>query len=129
MTKIPPTIFLAEDEDFVAKAYIFFLKKEEFNVVSVKKGDEVVLRILELQPKPDIILMDLVMPGVDGFENLKILKSNEQTKNIPVLVISNLSQQSEIDRCMKLGAVDYVIKSNSSAQDLIEKIKTILNCK
>lgn len=123
MKTITPSIFLAEDEDLVAKAYLFFFKREGFNVSYTKDGSQVVPCILSMSPPPDIILLDIVMPGVGGVENLQVLKSRKETKNIPIIVISNLSQQTEIDRCIKLGAVDYVIKSNTSAKELIDKIK------
>lgn len=74
----------------------------------------------------DIILLDIVLPGIDGFTFLAELKTNQNWKNIPVIIMSNLGQQEEIDRGMSGGAVDYIVKAHTNPQEIVEKIDAIL---
>ncbi len=73
--------------------------------------------------KPDIILLDLIMPIMNGFEVLEQIKKKKLVKDIPVIVVSNLAQDSEREECLRLGATDYLIKSDFLMKDVIEKIK------
>ncbi len=116
------TILLVEDDKFVSKAYSFFLKKEGYNVLYASDGEEG-LKILK-KSKPDLILLDLIMPGMNGFEMLKALKSKKVTREIPVIIVSNLGQESDIQACKKLGAADYLIKADLYMKDVLIKIKT-----
>lgn len=79
--------------------------------------------------KPDIILTDLVLPGIDGFEMLRLLKENEDLRDIPVMVLSNLGEKKDIDRAISLGAVDFMVKSNHSLKEVTERVKHILASK
>jgi len=117
-------ILVVEDDKFLASAYRLKLTKAGFAPVIAGDGNEA----LELVKKelPDCILLDLVMPGKDGFTVLEELKKDERTKRIPVIVASNLGQKEDTDRAMKLGAVEFVIKSNMSLEELINKIKALL---
>ncbi|HDQ88818.1 MAG TPA: response regulator [candidate division WWE3 bacterium] len=117
-------IIIAEDDKFLANAYRLKLEKEGFEIEIVANGKELIAKIPEF--KPNIILLDLLMPLMDGFEALEILKSDKNTKNIPVLIMSNLGQQSDIDKGKELGAKDYIIKSNISLKKVIEKIEGLL---
>ncbi len=116
------TILLVEDDKFVSKAYSFFLKKEGYNVLYAADGEEG-LKILK-GSKPDLILLDLIMPGMNGFEMLKALKSKKVTREIPVIIVSNLGQESDIQECKRLGAADYLIKADLYMKDVLVKIKT-----
>ena len=73
--------------------------------------------------EPDMVLLDLIMPEKNGFEVLEEMKKDKALKNIPVIVLSNLGQESDVDQGKKLGAVDYLIKSNVSIKEVIEVIK------
>ncbi len=73
--------------------------------------------------KPDLIMMDLIMPVMDGFDAIKLLKQDERTKNIPIIILSNLGQRDEVEKGLALGAVDYFVKIHYTPSDLIEKIK------
>ena len=75
---------------------------------------------------PDLILLDLNLPEMDGFEVLGHLKENDDTKNIPVLVLTNFAQKEHIDRCLNLGAEDYLIKAHFVPSEVVSKIKDIL---
>lgn len=117
-------ILIAEDDKFLANAYRIKLEKEGFAISIVENGQELLDLVTKL--KPDIILLDLLMPVMDGFEALEKLKAGENTKKIPILITSNLGQQSDLDKGLALGADDYIIKSNISLKEVIEKIKKLI---
>ena len=120
MTKI----LVAEDDKLLANAYKVKLTREGYEVLSVADGDELVANIEKFDP--DIIVLDLIMPKTDGFMILDYLKTSERWKNVPVLVSSNLSQSEDIVRVTKLGADDYIVKTDLSMKVLGEKIKALL---
>ena len=120
MTKI----LVAEDDKLLATAYKVKLTREGYEVLSVADGDELVANIEKFDP--DIIVLDLIMPKTDGFMILDYLKKSERWKNVPVLVSSNLSQSEDIVRVTKLGADDYIVKTDLSMKVLGEKIKALL---
>ena len=117
-------IFIAEDDQFFSNAYRVKLTKDGFDVKLVADGQEL-LNLLKTE-KPDIIILDLLMPVKDGFETLKEIKTDPSLKNIPVIIASNLGQKNDIDQGLSLGAVDYIIKSDLSLEDLVAKIRTLL---
>ena len=117
-------IFIAEDDQFLSNAYRVKLTKDGFDVKLVADGQEL-LNLLKTE-KPDIIILDLLMPVKDGFETLKEIKTDPSLKNIPVIIASNLGQKNDIDQGLSLGAVDYIIKSDLSLEDLVAKIRTLL---
>lgn len=120
-------ILIAEDDTFLANAYKIRLLKAGFDIKIAGDGSEL-LDILN-DFTPDIILLDLVMPKMDGFSALHKIKENEDVKNIPVLITSNLGQAEDIKRGMSMGATDYIVKSDLSLEDLVEKINRILSLK
>ena len=73
--------------------------------------------------RPDLVLLDLIMPGKNGFEVLEEMKADKDLKNIPVIILSNLGQESDVDKGKSLGAEDYLIKSDISMKEVIETIK------
>jgi len=81
---------------------------------------------LALKEIPSIILLDIMMPKMDGFAVLTELKKNETTKNIPVLMLSNLGQQSDIDKGQAMGAKDYIVKASMTPTQIVEKAKSYL---
>ncbi len=116
-------ILIAEDDKFLANAYRIKLEKEGYEILIVENGEELLDQIESF--KPDTILLDLVMPKMDGFEALEKLKENKSTKKIPVLITSNLGQQSDQNRSMELGADGYIIKSNVTLKEVIKQIKEL----
>ncbi len=121
------TILLAEDDKFISRAYTDGLGRVGFNVIPAADGNETIAKARE--SKPDLILLDLIMPMKNGFEALEELKGDKELKAIPVIVLSNLGQETDIEQARKLGAVDYMIKANFSLQEVIDKIKTYLDPK
>lgn len=118
------TILVAEDDSFYSNIYKFKLNKEGFTVQTATNGDEVLN--LAKEHKPDLILLDLIMPIKDGFETLKELKNDPGLKDIKVIVISNLGQDEDITRTKALGAQDYLVKANMSIQEMMDKVKSYL---
>lgn len=114
-------ILVAEDDPFYARIYHFKLKKEGYEVVVVGDGEELLKKARER--RPDIILTDLVMPVMNGFEVLVELSKDSVLKDVPVIVFSSLGQEGDIERAKKFGADDYFIKTDVSIHELVEKVK------
>ncbi len=117
-------IVLADDEQFIAVAYNDGLTRAGFEVTVAHDGEEAFAKIKEV--KPDIILLDLIMPKKDGFTVLKEVKAIPELANIPVLILSNLSQATDDNEAKKLGATDFMVKAEISLQDLIERVNKVL---
>jgi CheY-like chemotaxis protein len=118
------SILIAEDDKFLSSVYRLKFSKKGFTVYIALDGQDAI-NILSTT-RPDIILLDLVMPVKDGFSVLSELKSNEQFNTIPVIITSNLSQKEDIDKAKGLGAIDFVVKSDVSLDDLVKKVQKIL---
>lgn len=117
-------ILIVEDDDFLLQMYAAKLELENFTVYSATTGTQG-LKIAQKE-SPDLILLDLNLPEMDGFTVLKYLKDDQANKDIPVLVLTNFSQKENIDRCLDLGAEDYLIKAHFVPSEVIAKIKNIL---
>jgi len=117
-------LLIAEDDQFYANLYKTKLEKEGFSVVISTNGSET-MKLIE-ENKPNLIILDIVMPELDGFEVLKQLKEKPDFKNVPVIVLSNLGQQEDIDRALSLGAFRYIVKSNVSIHDMVESVEEAL---
>lgn len=115
------TILFIEDEAHFQKLVGQELEKQNFQVLSALNGEIGLKKALE--NKPDLILLDLVLPKKDGFEVLKELKDADLTKNIPVIVLTNLESTQNIQRALDLGAASYLIKANYQLEEVINKIK------
>lgn len=117
-------ILLIEDDPFLLNMYATKFELEGFEIFSADDGE----RALKAANKdrPDIILLDVLLPKMDGFEVLKELKKNEETKAVPVILLTNLSQRDDVEKGMALGAVDYLIKAHFMPTEVVEKIKKIL---
>ena len=118
-------ILVVEDDKYLSGAYVTKLTKIGFDVRLAMNGVEALKMLDEFMP--DLILLDLVMPRKDGFDTLTDIRANPKWKHIPVIVASNLGQQDDIDRVMKLGAQDYVLKSEMTVDDFIRKVKMVLH--
>lgn len=118
------TVLIIEDDRALVKALEYGLKDKGLEVKAYFYGDGAYEKVLEI--KPDLILLDLVLPGVHGFEILKAIKSGEITKDIPVIVATNLGEDSDKKRSMELGADDFIVKAQIDLEKIFEKIKKIL---
>lgn len=115
-------VLIVEDEEILAKVLEEKFKDEKFEVRIAIDGEVVLAEAKSF--KPDIIVLDLILPKKDGFEVLKELKSNAILKQIPVVVLSNLGQDEEIKKVLSLGAVDYFVKTQHPIKEVVEKIKS-----
>ncbi|QQR77571.1 MAG: response regulator [Candidatus Moraniibacteriota bacterium] len=117
-------LLVAEDDQFYANLYRTKLEKEGFGVVTAANGKET-LELLK-QHSPNLIILDLVMPEMDGFEVLKKIKEEKNLRDVPVIILSNLGQQEDIDRAQALGVFKYIVKSNVSIHQMVESVEEAL---
>lgn len=119
-------IVLAEDDAYLSKAYKDGLGRAGFDVIVVTDGEEAIKMIKS--EMPDLVLLDLVMPVKKGLDVLREMRADDTVKDIPVLVFSNLSQETEIIEAKNLGAVGYLVKSDlSMMEEVIGKIRSVLD--
>jgi len=118
-------LLVVEDDEFLVKMYESGLIKEGFEVSTAGNGEEGLAKAGEAN-NPDLILLDLIMPKMDGFTCLAKLKENALTKRIPVVILSNLGQDSDIKRGLEMGAEDYLIKTDFTVKQVGEKVRKIL---
>ena len=117
-------ILLIEDDEFLVRMYESKLSMEDFAVATALNGEQG-LKLVQKQ-KPDVILLDIMMPTMDGWEVLKALNARKETKNIPVILLTNLGQKDEVEKGLALGAVDYLIKAHFTPAEVVEKIKKVI---
>lgn len=120
-------ILLVEDDFFLADIYQTKLSVENYDVLVGQDGMEGLT--LAQENVPDLILLDIMLPKMDGLEVLKKLKDDDRTKDIPVILLSNLGQEFVVKGGMNLGAVDYLLKSDLTPREVIEKIEHYLKLK
>jgi len=118
------TILFIEDESALQKTFGEILKQEGYEMISALDG-ETGLRLAKSE-KPDLILLDLILPKIHGFDVLKKLKGDKETKDIPVIVLTNLEKIEDVDKALELGATTYLIKAQYSLEEVVEKIKKVL---
>ena len=118
-------ILLVEDDESLSNVYVTRFEAEGFDIRRAGNGEDALATAINYQP--DIILLDIMMPKVDGFDVLDILKNTNKTKDLKIIMLSALSQEMDIDKAKKLGADDYLIKSEVTIADVVEKIKKELN--
>lgn len=121
MAETKKNVLIIEDDEVLGDIYVTKLEMEGFNVFLAKEGFKGIEEAI--RNKPDLILLDIVLPKLNGFEILKQIKEKKDTKNIPVIVLSNLGQEYEIKRGMDLGACKYLIKANYTPEQVTDIIK------
>jgi len=121
---MPKKILFVEDEPALQKTFGDVLKQEGYEMLSALDGQ----KGLELAKgeKPDLILLDLVLPKMHGFEVLKSLKEDEITKDIPIIVLTNLEAMGDVEKALELGATTYLVKASYSLEEVVQKIKKAL---
>ena len=118
-----PVIVLVEDDDFISEMYALKFK-DGYDVHVARDGAEGLEMIKKV--KPDLVLLDIILPQLDGFEVLERVKKEESVKDIPVILLTNLGQKQNVKKGLRLGAVDYVIKAHHTPSEVVVKIKQIL---
>ncbi len=117
-------ILIVEDDRFLRELIVKKLSNEAYDVVEAVDGEQGLQKTKET--KPDLILLDLILPGIDGFEVLARKKDDPTIAAIPVIVLSNLGQKEDVEKGLGLGAVDYLIKAHFTPGEIIEKVRNIL---
>lgn len=118
-------VMIVEDDEHISKVYEIKLSKEGYGTSLAVDGEEAVAKIT--RELPDLIILDLMIPKKDGFGVLEEIKKNPATAGIPVIVLSNLGQQTDQDRAIGLGANEYLVKVDYPIQDVINKVKGYLS--
>lgn len=122
-----PKILLVEDDEMLHDMYTQKFKTHGYEVVSAYNGAEGV-KLAEAE-QPSLILLDVIMPKMDGFVALKKIRKNPATVNIPVILLTNLGQEEDVKKGKELGADDYFIKANHTPQEVVDKVNELLKKK
>jgi DNA-binding response OmpR family regulator len=117
-------ILLAEDDKFISLAYIDGLKRAGFEVEHADDGKKALEKIKSFNP--DLVFLDIIMPEMNGFEVLEEIKKDSKFKDLPIIILSKLGQDTDIEKGKELGAVDYLIKANFSMAEVVNKIESYL---
>lgn len=119
--KHPKRILLVEDDDSLASVYTTRLQAEGFDIRRVADGEEALASARTY--KPDLVVLDVMMPKVSGFDVLDILRNTPETANVKVIMLTALSQESDQERAKQLGADDYLVKSQVVISDVVDRIR------
>lgn len=117
----PKRILFVEDDDALASVYLVRLQAEGFEVQRVVNGEDALAAAVNF--KPDLVLLDIMMPKVSGFDVLDILRNTPETANLKIVILTALSQESDKKRAQALGVDDYLVKSQVVISDVIDRIK------
>jgi len=118
------TILFVEDESALQKTFGDILQQEGYEMISALDG-EIGLRLAK-ENRPNLILLDLILPKIHGFDVLKKLKEDNETKEIPVIVLTNLEGLEDVEKALELGATTYLVKTQYSLEEVVQKIKKAL---
>lgn len=114
-------ILFVEDDPLILKIYTTRLTADGYQVITAENGEEGLAKAQA--DVPDLVVLDVMMPKMDGFAVLEKLRSNEQFRTIPILLYSNLGQEEEIARAKQMGATDFIVKANISPTEMVNVIK------
>ncbi len=117
-------ILLVEDDSLIVEIYTTRLKEAGFEIESEIDGEGAIRKLKEKEF--DLVLLDIVLPNLTGFEFLERIRNKEKLKNVKVLILSNLGQKTDVERAERLGAIKYLIKANYTPSEVVEEIKKIL---
>lgn len=124
MKRMKKCVLLAENDRFLADIYRKKFEQEEYKVLLVQNGESC---IKEAEKKlPDIIILDVLLSGIDGFSVIEHLKKNLKTKDIPIIIFTQIAQKEDVKRGLKLG-VEYILKAHVKPDDILKKVEEILN--
>lgn len=117
-------VLIIDDDPFILDMYVLKFKEQGFDVESARDGKEALKKAKEY--KPDTVLLDVVMPAMDGFEVLQMLKKDPEMRGAKIIILTNLGQKEEVKRGTELGADDYIIKAHFTPSEVVEKVKGLL---
>ncbi len=116
-------ILFVEDEEALQRTFGDILERENYEVLKALNGEDG-LRLAKSE-KPDLIILDLILPKMKGFEVLQALKKEEETKDIPVIILTNLEKPQDVEKALDLGATTYLVKTKYALEEIIGKIKKV----
>ena len=117
-------VLVVEDDTFLSGMYVAKLGLENFQVVLASDGKQGLKMVGE--EKPDLVLLDIVLPKISGFEILRLMKKDKATRDIPVILLTNLGQKKDVEKGFALGANDYLIKAHFMPSEVVDKVKKII---
>lgn len=126
MEEIKPIILIAEDEDDLREMYTMALAHAGFEVLQAINGHEVLDWLEKRYAEIDLLLLDIVMPGMDGFETLEKVKKDERFKKIPVVVSTNLDNDEDRQQALGMGAKEYFVKSQHTPSELVNEVNKVM---
>ena len=118
------TILIVEDDTFLLSMYVTKMELAGYGIIQATDGKQALQ--IALEKRPDILLLDILIPEMDGFEVLKALKEDSRGKTIPVILLTNLGQKEDIEKGIAMGANDYLIKAHFTPQEVMQKIEKVL---
>lgn len=118
-------VLIVEDDTFLANIYKTKFEMEGFKVIVSDNGEDGLADVK--RKKPDIVLLDILLPKMDGFTVLQKLKADADVKDIPVILLTNLGQKDDVEKGLELGAVDYLIKAHFKPSETVDKVKKVLS--
>jgi len=121
-------ILIVEDDPFLADMYKTRFEASGYGVTVAEDGEQC-LHLLESGLRPTITLLDVVMPKMDGIELLTTIKSNDKFKDLPIILLTNLGQESDITKGMEMGALDYLVKAHFTPSEVVKKVEELINSK
>jgi len=119
-------ILLAEDDPLILRVYERNFKANGYEVEIALDGEQAIAKLAIMDPKPTLILMDVMMPKFSGFDVLRHIKKTGDLKNIPVVMLTNLSGEEYAQKAIEIGAVTYLVKSQYSAKEVVEKVNELI---
>ena len=124
VTNNKTSVLIVEDDTFLSNIYKTKFDMEGFGVITADDGEAGLA--MAKSKKPDIILLDILLPKMDGFTVLKELKADKETQNIPVILLTNLGQKDDVIKGLEMGAADYLIKAHFKPSETVAKVRKIL---
>jgi DNA-binding response OmpR family regulator len=115
-------VLLVEDDPFLSNILMMKLQKEGLNVIHAVDGDDALTKLNE--GSYEMVLLDLILPKKNGFEVLETMRKDSRFENTPVIIVSNLGQDSDMEKARSLGVIDYIVKERLSIDDLVAKVKS-----
>ncbi|MFZ2414471.1 MAG: response regulator [Minisyncoccia bacterium] len=115
-------VLLVEDDPFLSNILMMKLQKEGLNVIHAVDGDDALTKLNE--GEYEMVLLDLILPKKNGFEVLETMRRDSRFENTPVIIVSNLGQDSDMEKARSLGVIDYIVKERLSIDDLVNKVKS-----
>lgn len=126
MTNSEKKVLLVDDDEFLLDMYSVKFREAGFKL-ELARGGEDALKLLREGLEPDVILLDIIMPVIDGFEFLRLLAKEGLKKKAIVIILSNLGQKEDIDKGLALGATDYIIKANSTPSEVVKRVESVFS--